>query len=329
MAEKPFLVLDLLDMEFTGQNVLNLKCIGGRKGLTRAITVMDTNRPGLALSGFFDAFVFDRIQLFGRGECAYLEKLRQDNRTDTIERLFAFGIPCCIFSYGQSPSSDFMAIAERVGCPILQTPLETAEFGRRLVRALSNVFAPKKTMHGVLLEVYGIGILLTGHSGVGKSECALELVERGQRLVADDVVEIRCVNGNTLLGRGSNTLISHHMEIRGLGIINISQMYGVGAIREQKELQLIIELEEWDSNKLYDRLGTEHKTVDILGVKVPILEIPVKPGRNVPIIIEAAAMNERLKSMGYNSARDFNQNILKWIETGEAQSAYYGSDDSY
>ena len=329
MLNQPFTVLDLLDMDLTGKNALNLKCIAGRKGLTRAITVIDTNRPGLALTGFFEAFVFDRIQIFGRGECLYLEKLSKEHRTETIERLFAYGIPCCIFSYGLTPTADFLAIAERVGCPVLQSDLQTAEFARRLIRVLSNVFAPKKTMHGVLLEVYGIGILLTGHSGVGKSECALELVERGQRLVADDVVEIRCVNGNTLLGRGANTLISHHMEIRGLGIINVSQMYGVGAIREQKELQLIIELKEWDSNKLYDRLGTEQKTKDILGVKVPVLELPVKPGRNMPVIIEAAAMNERLKSMGYNSAREFNQNILKWIETGEAQSAYYGGDDSY
>ena len=219
MLNKPFTVLDLLDMEFTGQNVLNLKCIGGRKGLTRAITVMDTNRPGLALSGFFDAFVFDRIQLFGRGECAYLEKLRQDNRTDTIERLFAFGIPCCIFSYGQSPSSDFMAIAERVGCPILQTSLETAEFGRRLVRALSNVFAPKKTMHGVLLEVYGIGILLTGHSGVGKSECALELVVARARHRRDG--SLGCTDV------GSQPNVHAACPVRA-GIVGIGKLYPVG-----------------------------------------------------------------------------------------------------
>jgi HPr kinase/phosphorylase len=184
-------------------------------------------------------------------------------------------------------------------------------------------------MHGVLVEVYGVGILLSGHSGVGKSETALELVERGHRLVADDIVEIRCVNGNTLLGQGANSLISHHMEIRGLGIINISQLYGVGAIREQKEVQLVVELEEWNSNKVYDRLGNDQKTIDLLGVSVPTLEIPVKPGRNLPIIIEAAAMNERLKKMGYYSAKDFNQNVLKWIETGEAQAAYYSSEDNY
>ena len=184
-------------------------------------------------------------------------------------------------------------------------------------------------MHGVLVEVYGVGIMILGESGVGKSETALELIERGHRLVADDIVELRCVNGNQILGQGANKIISHHMEVRGLGIINVQQLYGVGAIREQKEVQLLVKLEQWDAQKVYDRLGTSTQTMDILGVKVPILEIPVRPVRNIPIIIETAAMNERLKSMGYYSARDFNQNVLKWIESGEAQTAYYDIDDVY
>ena len=184
-------------------------------------------------------------------------------------------------------------------------------------------------MHGVLVEVFGVGILLTGDSGVGKSETALELIERGHRLVADDIVELICVNGNTLLGQGANKIISHHMEIRGLGIINIEKLYGVGAILEQKEVQLVVKLEEWDTNKVYDRLGTNQQTIELLGVNIPLLEIPVKPGRNIPIIVETASMNERLKSMGYNSARDFNQNVLKWIEDGAAKTAYYSGDDSY
>jgi len=333
MTEKSFTVLDLLDMELQGRNSLNLKCIGGRKGLSKQITVPDINRPGLALSGFFDAFQACRVQLFGLSEYAYLKKLHNENRTDTIEQLFMFDIPCVVFAHDLSPedsdSGEFIRIAEKAQCPVLQTDLESTEFSMRLMRVFSNIFAPKKTMHGVMVEVYGIGILLTGHSGVGKSECALELVERGHRLVADDIVEMRCVNGNSILGQGANALISHHMEIRGLGIINVSQLYGVGSIREQKEVQLVIKLEEWDSSKIYDRIGTDHETMDILGVKVPTIEVPVKPGRNLPIIIEAAAMNERLKYKGYDSARDFNQNILKWIETGEAQAAYYGSDDSY
>ena len=327
--DKPFTVLDLLDMDLKGHNALDLRCLAGRKGLNRTISVPDINRPGLELSGFYDSFDCDRVQLFGHGETAYLLKLKKEKKSSSIEKLFSYNIPCVVFTHSLEPDEVFLEIAEKNGCAVLQTSLESSEFSMRLLRVFSNVFAPKKTLHGVLVEVYGIGILLMGHSGVGKSECALELVERGHRLVADDIVQIRCVNGNSVLGQGANTFISHHMEIRGLGIINVSQLYGVGSIREQKEVQLIIKLEEWDQNKIYDRIGTDQTSTDLLGGKVPTIEIPVRPGRNLPIIIEAAAMNERLKAMGYNSARDFNQNILKWIESGEAQTAYYGSDDSY
>ncbi|MGI5059192.1 HPr(Ser) kinase/phosphatase [Treponema pectinovorum] len=329
MIAKPFTVLTLLDMELKGHNSLNLHCIAGRKGLTRVITVPNINRPGLELSGFFDAFTSECVQIFGRGETAFIEKLYKENKVDTVEKLFSYKIPCAVFTHNLLPNSQFLEVAERSGCAVLQTDLESSEFAIRLLRAFSNMFAPKKTLHGVLVEVYGIGILLTGHSGIGKSECALELIERGHRLVADDIVEIRCVNGNTILGQGANNFISHHMEIRGLGIINVTQLYGVGSIREQKEVQIIIKLEEWDQNKIYDRVGTNLSTTEFLGVKIPTIEIPVRPGRNLPIIIEAAAMNERLKYMGYNSARDFNQNILKWIESTDAQNSYYGFDDSY
>lgn len=329
MADKKFTVLDLLELELSGHDTLDLKCIAGRRGLPRAITLPEINRPGLALSGFFQNFQSNRVQLFGRGETAYLEKLHQENNTDSIKEFFSSQIPCCIFAYSTEPTKEFLTLAEECCCPILLTDLSSSEVSNRLVRIFSNIFAPKKTMHGVLVEVYGIGIFLTGHSGVGKSETALELVERGHRLVADDIVEMRCVNGNIIMGRGSNTLISHHMEIRGLGIINISQLYGVGSIRDQKEVQLIVQLEEWDASKAYDRLGSERTYREILGVKINELVIPVRPGRNLPIIIEAAAMNERLKNMGYNSARDFNQNVLKWIETGEAKRAFDNSQDKY
>ncbi len=329
MAEKKFTVLDLLDLDLKGHNALELRCIAGRKGLTRDLTVPDINRPGLELTGFYDSFVSERVQLFGRGESKYITKIVNEGNTAPLEKLFSYRIPAVIFANSFEPPAELIRIAEDSGCPVLQTSLPSTEFSNRILRVFSNIFAPTKTLHGVMVEVYGIGILLTGHSGVGKSECALELVERGHRLVADDIVEIRCVNGNTILAQGANSIISHHMEIRGIGIVNISQLYGVGSIREQKEVQMVISLEEWDSQKLYDRVGSDYETVDMLGVKIPIIEIPVRPGRNLPIIIEAAAMNERLKAMGYNSAREFNQNILKWIETGEAQAAYYGSDDSY
>lgn len=329
MADKKFTVLDLLDLDLSGHDALNLKCIAGRRGLPRAITVAEINRPGLALGGFYECFASNRVQLFGRGETSYLQKLHREKNTEALRGFFTTQMPCCIFSYNLEPTEDFRQIAEENCCPLLQTDLTSTEFSNRMIRVFSNIFAPRQTLHGVLVEVYGIGILLNGHSGVGKSETALELVERGHRLVADDIIDIRCVNGNTLLGRGANTMISHHMEIRGLGIINISQLYGVGAIRDQKEVQLIVQLADWDSNKAYDRLGTEQKYKELLGVKVPVIEIPVRPGRNLPIIIEAAAMNERLKNMGYNSAKDFNQNVLKWIETGDAKNVYDGTDYSY
>ncbi len=329
MADKVFTVLDLIDMELPEHSQLHLKCIGGRASLLNVISSAEVNRPGLALTGFFESFIKGCVQLFGSAESAYLKKLYEENNTCSLAKMFEYDIPCVVFAKSIVPPDDFIKLAESSGCAVLKTDLDLTEFSLRLLRVFSNVFASKKTLHGVLVEVYGIGILLTGHSGVGKSECALELVERGHRLVADDVVEIRCGNGNSVLGQGGNNLISHHMEIRGLGIINISQMYGVGSIRDQKEVQLVIKLEEWDNSKVYDRVGSNLETVEFLGVKVPCIEIPVKPGRNLPIIIEAAAMNERLKARGYNSARDFNQNILKWIETGEAQNSYYGMDDSY
>ncbi len=329
MLEKGIKVLDLLDLDLTGQNDLCIKCIAGRRGLSRELKVPDINRPGLALSGFFDSFAFERVQLFGRGEVAYINKICQENNFSNIDKMLSYNIPCVVFTRAMVPNDYFLSAAENAGCPVLQTSLESTEFSTRLLRVLSNLFAKKKTIHGVLVEVYGTGILLIGDSGVGKSETALELVERGHRLVADDIVEMRCCNGNSIMGQGANKLISHHMEIRGLGIINIAQLYGVGAIREQKEVQIVAKLEAWDQNKVYDRLGTESKFADILGVRLPLLEIPVKPGRNLPIIIEAAAMNARLKSMGYNSAQEFNQNVLKWIETGEAKNAYYSPEDSY
>ena len=329
MSDKMFTVLDLLDMDLKGRNSLNLRCIAGRSGLSHRIKEADINRPGLALSGFYEAFAYDRIQLFGRGEFAYLQKILTEGKTENIRSYFSYDIPCSIFTRNLMPDAYFLSVAESARSPVLQTDLESTEFSTRLLRVFSDIFAVKKALHGVLVAVYGIGILLIGDSGVGKSETALELIERGHLLVADDTVELRCVNGNSIMGCGANKFISHHMEIRGLGIINVSQLYGVGAVRDQKEVQLVVKLETWDQNKAYDRLGLETRTTELLGVKIPYLEIPVKPGRNLPIILEAAAMNERLKTMGYFSAREFNKNVLKWIEAGQAQAAYYGSGDSY
>ncbi len=320
--DKQFTVLDLLDLDLKEHNDLDLTCVAGRPGLLRPIVTPDLNRPGLALNGFFDNFGSDRVQIFGRGEHAFVEKLAAEQDLKNVKQLFSREIPACVFTHGLQPPDEFTQIAEASGCPVLQTPLATSEFVMRLIRALGNVFAARETIHATLVEVFGIGALILGDSGVGKSETALELIERGHRLVADDAVEVRRVAGNILLGQGANPALGHHMEIRGLGIINITHLFGVGSIRDDKQIQLICQLEVWDAQKAYDRIGAEERKLDILGVGTPYLEIPVKPGRNIPIIIETAAMNERLKKMGYYSAREFNQNIMRWLDSENARKAY-------
>jgi len=327
MAERVFTVLDLIDLDLKEHNSLNLHCIGGRKGLGREISIPDLNRPMGAIMGFFEDFAYQRIQLFGRGEMAFLRQLENEGKTNTIQEMFEYSMPCCIFTHNLSPHKDFFEIAENAQCPVLQTNLSSADFSSRIMRILSRIFSPRQSIHGVLVEVYGLGILIQGDSGIGKSETALELIHRGHRLVADDVVELNCVNGNMLMGAGANKIIGHHMEIRGPGVINITHLFGVRAIRDRKEIQLVVNLEEWDSSENYDRLGAHDHTVELLGVNIPTLTIPVKPGRNVPIIIETAAMNERLKSMGYHAAKEFNKNILKWIETDASRSVFFGHDD--
>ncbi|MBN2738261.1 MAG: HPr kinase/phosphorylase [Spirochaetales bacterium] len=316
-----FTILDLLQLDLKEHDELKLRCVAGRPGLVRDITLPEIDRPGLALSGFFENFAYKRIQVFGRGENSYLQKLEKENNYDAVEKILNYELPCCIFTYGIEPTEEFFKIAEKTKTPILISDLPSSEFSTRIIRVLNNVFAPHQTIHGVLVEVFGVGILIKGDSGVGKSEIALELIERGHRLVADDAINIRCVSGNYLMGKGASVVISHHMEIRGLGIINITHLFGVGAIRDEKRVELIVQLEEWNSKKFYDRIGSE-ENIDILGIKVPYLVIPVKPGRNIPIIIETAAMNERLKRMGYDSAKEFSSNVMNWLETKSAR-AYF------
>jgi HPr kinase/phosphorylase len=317
-----FTVLELLDMDLKERNDLGLVCIAGREGLLRTIRTPDVNRPGLALNGFFDKFGSDRLQVFGRGEHAFIQKLSGEGDLSNIQRLFKREIPACVFTHGLAPPDEFLSLAEAAGVPVLQTELVTSEFVMRLIRALGSVFAERETIHATLVEVFGIGVLILGDSGVGKSETALELIERGHRLVADDAVEVRRVSGNSLLGQGANPALGHHMEIRGLGIINITHLFGVGSIRDDKQIQLMCQLEVWDSQKAYDRIGAEEHTREMLGVHIPYLEIPVKPGRNIPIIIETAAMNERLKKMGYYSAREFSHSVTRWLDSENARKAY-------
>lgn len=324
-----FTVLNLIDLDLKDHDTLNFKCLAGRKGLNRIITDPEINRPGLTLSGFFEEFAYHRIQMFGRGEMAYLRMLEEKDHIDAIEKMFTYNISCCVFSHSGNPSKQFLDIAEKSGCAVLQSDLSSSELELRMIRALSDIFAPRKTIHGVLVEVFGIGVLITGGSGVGKSESALELIERGHRLIADDSVVLRSVNGNFLMGSGTNEMLGHHMEIRGLGIINVSHLFGVGSIRDKKQIQLLVELETWNSEAVYDRIGTGDHYKEMLDVKVPLIKMPVKAGRNIPILIEVAAMNERLKKLGYYSAQEFDNNVLKWLESKNARNLYSNNNDIF
>jgi HPr kinase/phosphorylase len=320
---KKFTVLDLLELDLKPPRNLDLKCLCGRKGLVREIPLPEINRPGLALSGFFELFVGQRMQVFGQGEFAYLQKLEGDGNFQFVEKFFAINPPCCIFSHSLTPSSRFQDLAEKYGVPLLQTSLESSDFSVRLIQVLGDIFAPQKTLHGVFVEVHGTGVLITGESGVGKSETALELVGRGHRLIADDAVLIKRLNGNMLMGYSSNPTMSSHMEIRGMGIVNVAQVFGIGSVIEQKQLEIVVDLEDWKSGKDYDRMGTRGDTVNILGVNVPSIIIPIKPGRNIPIIIETAVLNERLKQRGYFAAREFNKDIIQWLESENARKLYF------
>lgn len=326
---KSFSVLDLLEVDLTDREPLDLTCITGQTGLSRLISSAEINRPGLAIAGFFDAFSYSRIQLFGLGEYAFLQKLTDTKDYTACEKFFAYEIPCCVFSSSLVPPDWFINLSKSNGCPILTTGLSSSKFLVRALRLLSSVFAPKTTLHGVMVEVFGLGILILGNSGVGKSETALELVNHGHRLIADDVVEVYCLSEHTLIGQGANSTIAHHMEIRGLGIINIQEIFGIGSILDSKKIDLVAKLEVWDNNKIYDRLGTDELTTEILGVKVPTLEIPIKPGRNIPAILETAAKNERLKATGYFAAREFSNNVLRWIESDSSHAPYYNGDEEY
>jgi HPr kinase/phosphorylase len=318
-----FTVLDLLELDTKNTN-LSLKCTAGKEGLDNVIESSEVNRPGLSLGGFFDFFAFDRIQVFGRGESIFLKKNHDTAKFENVKKLLSYKIPCCIFSYDELPPQSFLDIANEKRIPVLTSSLKTGDLLATLFQELSSVFAKTATLHGVLVEVFGIGILIKGKSGIGKSETALELIERGHRLVADDTIEIRNIQDKFLEGKGTR-VISHHMEIRGIGIINVKSLYGVRAIRDEKKIQLVIELEEWDPEnpKEFDRIGVEEKFIEILGIKVNYLLIPVMPGRNIPILIETAAMNQRLKVMGINAAKEFNRELNEYLETEEIKNTFF------
>lgn len=286
--------------------------------LTRKIHSPEIHRPGLAFSGFYDYFAYDCVQILGKTEIRFLKKLTGYGRTKNLKKFFSYRIPCIIVSKQQSVSRDFLEESIEADIPIFRSPYRTARVASQVTLYIEDAGAPETSLHATLVDVYGVGTLLLGKSGVGKSECALELVERGHRLVADDIVEIR-VENRILMGR-SNKVLHHHMEIRGLGIIDIRAIFGVGAVRNSKRITLAVTLEHWKKEREYERLGLEGRLYENLGIQIPHLVIPVRPGRNIPILVETAALTQRLSTMGSHPAKDFNERLIQSMKSSQPEA---------
>ncbi len=287
----------------------NLSIIYEPPGLDSVlITRPEVNRPGLPLSGFFDYFDPERIHIIGRVEAIYLAKCTPQERREKLRDFMSRKPVCIITARNIGPYPEMIEFAEEFKIPLLKTSVSTNSFISSVISSLSVHLAPTITRHGVLVEVYGEGVLITGDSGIGKSETAIELIKRGHRLIADDAVEISKVSEKTLVGRAPE-IIRHYMELRGIGIIDIRRIFGAGAVKETEKIELVINFEPWIEGKIYDRLGIETEYIDILGIKVPYINVPVRPGRNLAVIMEIAAMNLRLKKMGYNTAEEFNKKL--------------------
>ena len=280
------------------------------------ISVPRINRPGLQLSGFFDYYEAERIQIFGKTEMNYLNRMGAQERHLCMDRFLATKPKAVVVTSGLTFTEDDLALADKYDVPILSAEERTSEFMAALIAYLNIQLAPRITRHGVLVEVYGEGILLLGDSGVGKSETAIELVKRGHRLIADDAVEIKRVSAKTLVGQAPE-IIRHYVELRGIGVVDVRRLFGMGAVKNSEKIDLIINLEPWVQGKMYDRLGIDEERTEILGINLPSITIPVRPGRNLSIIIEVAAMNNRQKKMGYNTAEEFNQRLMEQIESEE------------
>ncbi len=275
----------------------------------RPVNRSEVNRPGLALAGFFGYFEPGRIQIIGLSENDYISKLDDAKMRDIFDRFFSTDPVAVVFSTSLPVSGTIIESADRFGVPLLRTSSKTSEFMAALIGSLSVSLAPRITRHGVLVEVYGEGILILGDSGVGKSETAIELVKRGHRLIADDAVEIKKVSAKSLVGSAPE-LIRHYVELRGIGIVDVKRIFGMGAVKDTEKIDMIINLEQWVQGKMYDRFGLESEYTDIMGIKIPTTVIPVRPGRNLAVILEIAAMNNRQKKMGYDTAKEFNERLM-------------------
>ncbi len=268
---------------------------------TKRIVTYDVNRPAMQLAGFYNYFDPERIQIIGRVESTYLDTLSDADRLAAFERFMQFDIAALVICHGVQPFPECLEAAEKYDRTVFITPEDTSEFQAGLISSLRSHLAPRTTMHGVLVEIYGEGVLLTGDSGIGKSETALELIKRGHRLIADDAVEIKKVGRDRLVGDAPE-MIRYYMELRGIGVVNVRRIYGIGAVKPESGIDLVVHLEPWEEGKAYDRLGLTSESEVILGVEVPRVTIPVRPGRNLAVILELAAMNNRQKKLGYNAA---------------------------
>ena len=313
MASKPSISLGTIIDTF------NLEVLYGPEGYRdQQITIEDVNRPGLQLAGFFDYFDETRLQVVGLVETAYLQRLTRGERRVSFNDLFNYNIPAVIYARSIDPYPECMEMAEKYGRCVLRTEENTANIISSLVDYLCMALSPSITRHGVLVEVYGEGVLIMGESGVGKSETAIELIKRGHRLIADDAVEIRRVNSKRLMGRAPD-LIRYYMEIRGIGVVDIRRLFGMSAVKYDSTIDMLINLEAWRDDAVYDRLGADEFFTDVLDVPLPTLTIPVKPGRNMAVIIEVAAMNNRNRKMGQNSALEFSNRVDAFFEEQSAK----------
>lgn len=283
------------------------------------LTVEDVARPGLQLAGYFDHFEPMRLQVMGNVEMSYLEKLTATERAITFDRLFSYKFPALLISRNMEPDEQCLEMAKKHNVTLLSSPDATSTIVSAIISYLKAALAPRITRHGVLVEVYGEGLLLLGDSGIGKSEAAVELLKRGHRLIADDAVEIWKISGNSLMGTAPS-LIRNYVELRGIGIINVAKLFGMGAVKAENEINLVVNIVPWNNQEVYDRLGLDEQYMDILGVKIPMITIPITPGRNLAVILEVAAMNNRQRKMGYNAAAEFTEQMSRHFDENMGRS---------
>jgi HPr kinase/phosphorylase len=304
---------------------LQLEPLTGDAGMDRKITVPEVSSPGLVLAGFIRRFLSKRLHVLGETEIAYLKSLRPAPRREALEGFLQPEVPCVFVTKSQAVPRELLELAKERGIPIISTKLKTAEFYRRLTPYLSEVFAPSTTVHGSLADVYGVGLLFVGRSGIGKSECVLDLVERGHRLVADDVVHITQRGADVLIGR-ANDLSYRFMEIRGVGLVDISALFGIRAVRQQKRIEVVVELADWEATRDVERTGLDARTTTILGVELPQVVVPLNPGKNITVISEVAAMNHLLRYSGVDSAQAFNARLLNRMAERQELKEYLSED---